>query len=490
MDVNDLPLLELFTKLCDAGLPLGIEEYQLVLQAMQAGFGINDQAALKRLCEILWVKSSQEKKLFEDYFELVIANDPALPTAEILHTQSEQHKISPIIRYLILGIVGVTIGLGAGFFSQKPIEKLIPSQTSELIQTLIPSQTSKLIQTLIPIQTPIQDPILLPTTKPTTNPTAQPTTTRKPNSNPSPNPNHSDWLFWSFLLVTAMIFRWLVRRNNQQRIAESTSPQVTPITTNSSLAAKLTQTIEDEVQAVKAVLETTSRNEEIVSSRLILTSEYLPVTERQMKQIWRYLRHPVREGPKIELDMAATIHQIGCQGLLLEPVFIPRRVNKSELLLLIDQDGSMVPFHSLSRRLAETALRGGRLGKSGIYYFHNCPIEYLYHDPHHQQAELITNIVTHICSNRTAVLIFSDAGAVRGRYSDERYELTQQFIAQIKQRVRYVAWLNPMPRKRWLGTTAAEIAHFVPMFEFSHQGLQDAIAVLRGRFANFERQII
>ncbi|MFN6563857.1 MAG: hypothetical protein RMY28_029230 [Nostoc sp. ChiSLP01] len=39
MDVNDLPLLELFTKLRQAGLPLGIEEYQLVLQAMQAGFG-------------------------------------------------------------------------------------------------------------------------------------------------------------------------------------------------------------------------------------------------------------------------------------------------------------------------------------------------------------------------------------------------------------------------------------------------------------------
>ncbi|MGF1991169.1 MAG: hypothetical protein RMY62_025330 [Nostoc sp. ZfuVER08] len=491
MKVNDLPLLELFTKLREAGLPLGIEEYQLVLQAMQAGFGINDQAALKRLCQTLWVKSSQEKQLFEDYFELIIANDPALPTAETFHTQSEKYKISPIIRYLILGIVGVTIGLGAGFFLQKSNEKLNPIQTSELIQTLIPSQTSKLIQTLIPIQPSSQDPILLPTTKPTTNPTPQPTHTPKLNSNPSPNPNHLDWLFWSFLLVTALIFKWLARRNAKQRISESTShPQVTPSTADSSLATKLTKTIEDEVQAVKAVLEATSRNEEILASRLILTSEYLPVSERQMKQNWRYLRQPVREGPKIELDLAATINQIGCQGLLLEPVFIPRRVNKSELLLLIDQDGSMVPFHSLSRRLAETALRGGRLGKSGIYYFHNCPIEYLYHDPHHLQAELISNIVTRICSNRTAVLIFSDAGAVRGRYNEERYELTQQFLTQMKQRVRYIAWLNPMPKKRWLGTTAGEIAHLVPMFEVSHQGLQDAIAMLRGRFANFERQII
>ncbi|MBX9257271.1 hypothetical protein H1Q63_25675 [Desmonostoc muscorum CCALA 125] len=464
--MNDLPLLELFTKLREAGLPLGIDEYQLVLQAMQAGFGINDEAALKRLCQTLWIKSAEEKQLFEDYFELVIGNEPTLSTAETLPTQSEQHQISPITRYVILGIAGVAIGLSAGFFPQKP------NQTQE------------------PNQTQIKDPIPLSTTKPITNPTVQPTKIPKQNSNPSPNPNHSDWLFWSFLLVTAMIFRWSARLNNQQRIGESTSPQVTPITTNSSLAAKLTQTIEDEVQAVKAVLEATSRNEEILSSRLILNSEYLPVTERQMKQIWRYLRQPVREGRKIELDVAATINQIGSQGLLLEPVFIPCRVNKSELLLLIDQDGSMVPFHSLSRRLAETALRGGRLGKSGIYYFHNCPIKYLYHDPYHQQAELVNNIVTHVCSNRTAVLIFSDAGAVRGRYSEERYKLTQQFIAQMKQRVRYIAWLNPMPKKRWLGTTAAEIADLVPMFEVNRQGLQDAIAVLRGRFANFERQII
>jgi len=30
-------------------------------------------------------------------------------------------------------------------------------------------------------------------------------------------------------------------------------------------------------------------------------------------------------------------------------VLLPPRINQSELLLLIDQDGSMVPFHSLSR---------------------------------------------------------------------------------------------------------------------------------------------
>ncbi|MDF5712805.1 MAG: VWA domain-containing protein [Rhizonema sp. NSF051] len=126
------------------------------------------------------------------------------------------------------------------------------------------------------------------------------------------------------------------------------------------------------------------------------------------------------------------------------------------------------------------------LGKAGIYYFHNCPIEYLYHDSNLLEAELVRDVVTTVCSQRTAVLIFSDAGAARGGNSEERYELTQQFLSQIKQRVRYIAWLNPLPRTRWAGTTAGDIARIVPMFEVSRRGLQDAIGVLRGRPTNFE----
>ncbi|NEO74062.1 MAG: hypothetical protein F6K52_32545 [Moorea sp. SIO3H5] len=45
-----------------------------------------------------------------------------------------------------------------------------------------------------------------------------------------------------------------------------------------------------------------------------------------------------------------------------------------------------------------------------------------------------------------------------------------------------MAWLNPMPCNRWTGTTAGEIRPLVPMFEFSREGLQNAINVLRVRF--------
>ena len=145
----------------------------------------------------------------------------------------------------------------------------------------------------------------------------------------------------------------------------------------------------------------------------------------------------------------------------------------------------MVPFHTLSHRLLETALQGGRLGKADIYYFHNCPTEYLYRDPTYQEYEAIDEIFNHRYSKQAGVLVFSDAGAARGGFSPERFDLTEKFLRQFKQQFRYIAWLNPMPRPRWFGTTAGKVMHFVPMFDLSRRGLDNAISVLRGRPAHF-----
>ena len=363
---DELPLLDLFTRLREAGLPLGIGEYQLLLRALQGGFGVADEAALKRLCQALWVKSTEDNRLFEYHFKQVMAQSAINKSV----STPQQH------------------------------------QSTDFSKDLLPKQSE-----------------------------------------------------------TEAGF-------------DSSSTATSSATTVSTPSPEFVIETDDEVQVAQAV-KAADIEEEITDRNFLLTSDYFPVTRRQMKQSWRYLRRPVREGIPIELDIEATVNQIGQQGVLLEPVLVPRRVNRTELLLLIDQDGSMVPFHALSHRLAETAVRGGRLGNAGIYYFHNCPMDYLYHDSYHQEAEAIAQILTPL-PERTAVLIFSDAGAARGSYSEERIELTQMFLTQLRQRIRYIAWLNPMPQKRWFGTTAGEIADLVPMFEMTRRGLQDAINVLRG----------
>lgn len=448
MIVEELPLLDLFTRLREAGLPLGIDEYQLVLRALQGGFGVSDRTALKRMCQTLWVKSADDACLFDYHFEQVMgmetisapAQTSASPASEDLQKNegiAGWRKISQITRYVALGgafILGMAIVWGVGLYTKSWVEKVFYGG------------------------------------------------------------NELNRIFWGLLFIMALIagsvlVRWLDKQLIiEQRIGNDNSlAQPSMSASTSVLTSELTLEMEDEVQVAKSLLQAAVRDDEIPYSRFILTSEYFPVTQRQMKQIWRYLRRPVREGAPTELDVEATVNQIGQQGILLKPVLVPRRVNRAELLLLIDQDGSMVPFHALSRRLAETAVRGGRLGKAGIYYFHNCPIEYLYHDPTHQKAEAVSNLFTHLRPERTAVLIFSDAGAARGGFSLERLKLTTAFLEQLRQRVRYTAWLNPVPHSRWFGTTAGEIARLVAMFELDRRGLDNAIGVLRGRSTHFER---
>lgn len=362
--VLDLPLIELFHRLRHAGLPLGIDEYQALLRALRAGFGVSDRTALARLCKTLWVKSRDEELLFDYHFEQVTPG----PITDTSLTTQPRGPQGP------LEIAGA------------PSPSLLSPTSSEPLTSFTSASTSE-----------------------------------------------------------------------------------------------LTLRIEDEIQVARAIMYAGHEGDGSADSYLIQTDEYFPITRRQMKHSWRYLRRPGREGPPVELDVEATVDKIGRQGMLLEPVQVPRRVNHAELILLIDEGGSMAPFHALSRRLAETALRGGRLGKTGIYYFHNCPEEYLYYDPTYQEGEPVQDILEHLHHGRTGVLIFSDAGAARGGLNTERLKMTEDFLLRLKQHVRHIAWLNPMPRGRWYGTTGGEVAHLVPMFDISRRGLDDAISVLRGR---------
>ena len=216
-----------------------------------------------------------------------------------------------------------------------------------------------------------------------------------------------------------------------------------------------------------------------------LSAEYLPVTSREMKQSWRFLRHRVREGTLEELDIAGTVEKNCRHGILPEPVMMPRHINRVKLVLLVDQGGSMVPFHHLSHQLIDKAERGGNIEQIRVYYFQNYPEKYLYSDPTRLKAELINNFLESI-EKKTSVLIVSDAGAARGNNNPERVKYTHKFIEQLQQSVNYYAWLNPMPTDSWQYTTACEIARFVPMFEMSRQGLNAAINSLRGRYVYWE----
>ncbi|WP_254567580.1 hypothetical protein [Oscillatoria sp. HE19RPO] len=71
-------------------------------------------------------------------------------------------------------------------------------------------------------------------------------------------------------------------------------------------------------------------------------------------------------------------------------------------------------FHSLENRIKETAMRGGRLAESRVYYFHNCPMDYVDGGPGYSPAVTVEEMLSGLSPNLACLLIFSDAGAARG----------------------------------------------------------------------------
>ena len=62
----------------------------------------------------------------------------------------------------------------------------------------------------------------------------------------------------------------------------------------------------------------------------------------------------------------------------MKPEVLPCCQNHAHLLLIIDQEGSMTPFHPFVRDIVNTVQESSI--KVETFYFHNTPVEYLYQD--------------------------------------------------------------------------------------------------------------
>jgi uncharacterized protein with von Willebrand factor type A (vWA) domain len=205
----------------------------------------------------------------------------------------------------------------------------------------------------------------------------------------------------------------------------------------------------------------------------------LPVTKRQMKRAWRYYRRMRRTGPPAELDVQATIEEIYQRGVFLKPVLIPRRQNQARILVLIDEQGSMVPFRRITEALMESAKQSG-LARASILFFHDVPGGRLFYDPWLNKSEAVARVLPNFMD--AGVLLISDGGAARGDYDPNRLRQTKEFIEKVRRYTPHVVWLNPTPRERWPGATAGAIREecAIPMFELDRAGLDAAVNIMKG----------
>ncbi|WP_413172586.1 hypothetical protein [Anabaena azotica] len=350
------PLFDLFLYLRDTGdFLLTPDQYELLLSALDKGFGLSSQEQLKTLCQMLWIKSKSNSetaknfnKYFDDYFAKLDAENQEI--AEYLNPETPK--------------------------SEPPKSEPSKSETQK-------SETQK-------------------------------SETQKSN-------------LPSFLQTPIALKGGLLPKK--------------PFNQNAKFQLSITD---------------------------------FPVTGRKIQRSWRYLRLPIRQGTLTEIDVEATVQKIGEDGFLLEPVIIPQRINRAEVLLLIDASNSMIPFFLLSQQLVDN-LQGSKLGKSEVYYFRNCPGEYLFFHPQRPGGQLTSEVLAKLHKQRTVVLIISDGGAARGGVNYERIELTWNFLQDLNGCVRQVAWLNPIPETRWKGTSAQGISQLVKMYELDNSGLVAAV---------------
>ncbi len=256
----------------------------------------------------------------------------------------------------------------------------------------------------------------------------------------------------------------------------------------------------------------------VVDRSLVLGQQY-PLTEREVAQVWRRLRRPLRTGPAVEIDVATTVERRSRHGVATPPVLVPQRRNTAKLLLLIDRYGSMTPFHGYVGHVVRAIRNAGRIDNVREVYFHDLPgsvsdrsvLGYL-DDPFRPDLDLILPLIEPISEGRvyndpeltmprsltaildeltkgTATVVISDAGAARQRLNTLRLLDTVAFLKTLHSKVGTVTWLNPVRPDNWLHSTAGQVARYIPMYDLTKEGLNHTVDTLRGRPTPVERPL-
>jgi uncharacterized protein with von Willebrand factor type A (vWA) domain len=195
---------------------------------------------------------------------------------------------------------------------------------------------------------------------------------------------------------------------------------------------------------------------------------------------WRRFRLAQRSGPKVELDIDGTVAEQCRRGTLVEPVLMPMRRNQARLVVLVDSSPSMVVWQLTAKLLVES-LDSSLFANAAAYYFDNTPDELLFEEAALTRPVSLEQIRER--HPRTTVLIVSDAGAARGKRNRERIGRLRAFADAMRPAWEPAAWLNPVRRDRWRGSTAESVARFIDMFELTEDGLILAVDHLRGKQA-------
>lgn len=198
------------------------------------------------------------------------------------------------------------------------------------------------------------------------------------------------------------------------------------------------------------------------------------------------------DGQERVLDVDKTVDETCDNGGLLSLAYEKPRKNTVKVLLLIDSEGSMLPYSRLCNRLFQAVSRSNHFKDLKIYYFHNAIYDQLYTTPHCKLRDSVeTTWVFNRLDSDYKVIFVGDAAmapselyrpggnAIIGLFNRET---GMEWFQKFKKRFKKQIWLNPIEKSSWEYTygsrTIQDIGQVFPMFELTLDGLEKGIKKL------------
>ncbi|HBT32273.1 MAG TPA: hypothetical protein DEB15_05290 [Pusillimonas sp.] len=176
---------------------------------------------------------------------------------------------------------------------------------------------------------------------------------------------------------------------------------------------------------------------------------------RNFKMALRRLRRFAREGASMELDLDGTIRQTARNAGLLDLQLVPERHNAVKVLMLLDVGGSMDDHIRQVEELFSAAR--SEFQHLEVYYFHNCPYEFLWRQNHRRHAERIeTWDVIRKYNDDWRLIIVGDATmspyeilTPGGSVEHHNRETGAAWLQRLLDNWPRSVWLNPEPEGYW-----------------------------------------
>jgi len=172
------------------------------------------------------------------------------------------------------------------------------------------------------------------------------------------------------------------------------------------------------------------------------------IPELWLLELWRRLFKPTKLPEYRRVDVVETVRKIAITGTLLSPVMETRFVNKAKLLVFVDISEAMQPWSVFEAMLVNTLTSNlSRMPETKIYYFDGAPGDEVYKTKGLQVPKKLCDLLKD--HEGDSILIFGEAGAAQGHFTQRMASRIKNFILSIRNRIAQVIWINPMPTERW-----------------------------------------